>query len=159
MSRRDISPVASHFMARTCGSANLRRAARMVTSHYERALKPTGISATQLPLLAAIRAGNGTSISCLADALHLERTTISRELDVLERRKLVTTTVADDRRARTLTLTREGKAALAAAYRAWQKAHDDIVGAFGDEKFESLLANMRELGTTVKKLAVRPRKR
>ena len=155
MASENVSPIASLFMARTCGSANLRRAARVVTGHYDRALKPTGVTATQLPLLSAIHAGNNTSISTLAASLYLERTTISRELAVLKRRKLVKTSVGDDRRATTLELTPEGKKALADAFRAWKRAHKAIVKAYGDEKFETLLASMRELGTAVKALSSR----
>jgi DNA-binding MarR family transcriptional regulator len=148
------------MMARTCGSANLRHAARVVTSHYDRALKPTGITATQLPLLAAIHNGSSSSsISSLAETLHLERTTVSRELSGLCRRKLVATaTGTEDRRTTTLHLTAAGERALSEAFVAWRRAHKAVVAAYGDDAFRKLLENMRQLGTAVKKLAARPRR-
>jgi DNA-binding MarR family transcriptional regulator len=147
------------MMARTCGSANLRHAARVVTGHYDRALEPTGITATQLPLLAAIHNGSASSsISSLAETLHLERTTVSRELSGLRRRKLVSmSTGAEDRRTTTLELTAAGEHALAEAFAAWRRAHKAVVAAYGDDAFIKLLENMRQLGAAVKKLAARPR--
>jgi DNA-binding MarR family transcriptional regulator len=141
-------------MRHLCASVNFRRAARVVTRHYDAALAKSGITATQLPLLAAISAGTNTSITALAQTLDLERSTISRELDVLERRGLIATTgSASDRRATALKLTPRGQRTLATAHRAWQRAHEAIVKAVGRKSYESLLAETRELGRRVKALS------
>ena len=140
-------------MRRLCASVNLRRAARVVTRHYDAALRGAGISATQLPLLAAIAAGTNTSIRALAETLDLERSTISRELETLKRAGLVATASGTDRRATALQLTARGERALAAGFRAWQRAHDALAGAYGPRRLESLLEQTRELGRSVKRLA------
>src|SRR5512138_1483864 len=56
--RRNIGLRRDHalHMNAFCASHNLRRAARLVTRHYDRALRPTGITAAQMPILAAISA-------------------------------------------------------------------------------------------------------
>ncbi len=147
-------------MRRLCASVNFRRAARVVTRHYDAALRGAGVTATQLPLLAAISAGTNSSIRALAETLDLERSTISRELDTLERDGLVATAAAADRRVTALKLTARGQRALAAAYRAWQRAHDQIEDAYGQQKLESLLEQTRELGRSVKALGEKkPRRR
>jgi len=141
-------------MRHLCASVNFRRAARVVTRHYDAALEKSGITATQLPLLAAIRAGSNTSITALAETLDLERSTISRELDVLERLGLIVAISSmADRRATELELTPRGERTLAAAHRAWQRAHEAIVKAVGRKSYEALLAETRELGRRVKALS------
>ena len=89
--RTSISRDSALEMRRFCASVNFRRAARVVTRHYDAALRTAGITATQLPLLAAIGTGTNASITMLADALDLERSTVSRELDALYRRGLIAT--------------------------------------------------------------------
>lgn len=150
MISRDSALEMRHF----CASVNFRRTARVVTRHYDAALEKSGVTATQLPLLAAIRSGTNTSITALAYTLDLERSTISRELDVLERLGLIATTGStDDRRATKLELTPRGERTLAAAHRAWQRAHEAIVKAVGRKSYEALLAETRELGRRVKALS------
>jgi DNA-binding MarR family transcriptional regulator len=151
-----VSRESAVFMSRFCASANLRRTARVVTRHYDRALRAAGVTATQLPLLAAINAGVTTSISSLAEELDLERSTISRELDGLKRLGLIdTATGTEDKRATKLMLTPRGHKTLSAAFEAWQRAHEAITSEYGGDEFESLLTQTRKLGQTVKGL---PRK-
>jgi DNA-binding MarR family transcriptional regulator len=146
-------------MRRYCASVNVRRAARVVTRHYDAALRKAGISATQLPLLAAINSGTNTSITALAATLDLERSTISRELEILKKRGLVATATGTDRRATALKLTARGLRTLIAAYRAWERAHEAIIGTYGQQRFENLLEQTRELGKQVKALGAGKRRR
>lgn len=152
MATRRISRESSILMARSCASANFRRAARVVTRHYDRALKSSGITATQLPLLAAINAGFGGSIREIAEAVDLERTTISRELEALQRCGLVVTAAAKDSRATAFELTPLGQRTLSSAFRAWKRAHDAIVGAYGGHAFDKLLTQIRDFGQKVNSL-------
>ena len=59
----------------------------------------------------------------------------------------------DDRRATALKLTARGERALAEGFRAWQRAHEALAGAYGERRLESLLEQTRELGRSVKALA------
>lgn len=145
-------------MRKFCASLNLRRTARVVTRVYDRALRAAGVSATQLPLLAAINAGVDSSIGCLAEDLDLERSTVSRELDVLKRRGLIATEAGADRRATKLALTPLGHKTLAKAYQGWERAHESITSEYGEENFEKLLAQTRRLGQSVAGLSKRGRK-
>lgn len=155
-----ISNESALQMRRLCASVNFRRAARVVTRHYDAALEGAGITATQLPLLAAISTGTNTSIRALAEALDLERSTISRELDTLERDGFVATGAGADKRSTSLKLTARGERTLSAAFRAWQRAHDQIEDAYGQQALESLLEQTRELGRSVKSIGEKkPRRR
>ena len=80
MSRNMTSLDRDHalHMGAFCASHNLRRAARLVTRHYDRALRPVGITAAQMPILAAISTGTGVSITALSNALDIEASSLSR---------------------------------------------------------------------------------
>ena len=134
-------------MARTCASSNLRRIERRVTDHYDEYLRPTGITAVQLPILAAIGAGLGSSISALAGALELERSTLSRDLRVLEKKKLVESFYGDDRRTHALRLTAQGLRTLDKAHAAWQCAHTRLLSA--SENLEELLRQLRKFERSI----------
>ena len=136
-------------MAKYCASINLRNAARAVTRHYDRGLRAAGVTAVQLPLLAAISYGANTSIAALAAALDLERSTISRDLETLVRRGYVKREATGDKRATALRLTPKGHAVLAKAFEAWSRAHDAVISAFGEAELQSLLTRMRRLGRLV----------
>jgi DNA-binding MarR family transcriptional regulator len=144
MPRKKVTRDEALMMRQYCASANLRRAARTVTAHYNKALRAAGISATQLPLLAAINAQPKMSVTALAETLDLERSTVSRELIDLKRRRLVTARGGDDRRAHALALTERGQSTLVKAYRAWQAAHKQLLSEYGDV-FDDILDRVRTL--------------
>jgi DNA-binding MarR family transcriptional regulator len=135
-----------------CASSNLRRAARLVTRHYDRALRPIGVTAAQLPILAAISAGTGDSIASLATVLDIEASSLSRDLALLQKKGLVRLTTANDRRSRTLQLTPRGQRRLMAAFGAWRKAHKTLLALIGKRDFESMLKHTREVGNAVKSI-------
>ena len=143
-------------MRKYCGSMNLLRAARVVTRHYDRELRDAaGITATQLPLLAAINAGASASIRSLADDLDLERSTVSRELAGLKRLGLITTSSGTDKRATVLALTPRGHKTLSAAFDAWQRAHAAIADEYGEDELDEYLSETRQFARTVKSLSPR----
>lgn len=100
----------------------VRRAARAITQHYDRALRPTGLRATQFTLLTVLALAGPLPVSRAAGRLGMERTTLTRNLRPLVRQGLVTLGDGDDRRIRTLTLTAKGRRAVVAALPHWRQA-------------------------------------
>jgi DNA-binding MarR family transcriptional regulator len=139
-------------MSAFCASHNLRRAARLVTRHYDRALRPIGITAAQLPILSAISAGSGRSITALSNALDIEASSLSRDLALLQKKGLVRYATATDRRARALELTPRGDRVLVAAFKAWKKAHGSLLDHVGVAAFESVIRHTKTLGKAVKSM-------
>lgn len=133
-------------MSAFCASSNLRRAARIVTRHYDRALRPVGVTAAQLPILAAISAGSANSIVAMSRVLDIEASSLSRDLALLEKKGLVRLTTATDRRSRGLQLTPRGQRTLVSAFAAWRKAHKRLLSVVGERDFQSLLAQTRLVG-------------
>lgn len=149
MPTRRISRNDALYMAKYCASSNLRRIARIVSRHYERELRTAGVTTTQMPILAAISAGAGASIGTLAEALDLERSTVSRDVSTLVRRKLVVLEAGEDRRVTTLQLTEEGHRVLVEALAAWRRAHNAMLRRFGEDAYEDLLDAANRLGSSV----------
>src|SRR5438045_9552818 len=73
-----------------CASANLRRAARIVTQLYDAALRPTKMPSTQLTVLQALTFLPAASQKQLVDLLGVDRTTLTRTLAVLRETGRVT---------------------------------------------------------------------
>lgn len=109
----------------TCGV--LRRAARAATSLYDQALKPTGLRVTQFAILKILDRCGPLPVTRLAAEAALERTTMARNLDPLERRGLVRVGAGEsDARSRLAELTDAGRAALLAAMPHWQAAQEQL---------------------------------
>lgn len=138
-------------MNRSCASFNLRRAARAVTRHYDAYLKQADLTATQLPILAAIATTEPYSVRELADILDLERSTLSRDLAVLQRKGFVATEQAADRRASVIRLTRAGRRKLDQAYALWTEAHDAL--SISSTKFDEAVKSVKRLGIAANALA------
>lgn len=123
----------------TCGV--LRRAARAATALYDQALRPTGLRVTQFAILKILDRCGPLPVTRLAAKAVLERTTMARNLDPLERRGLVRVTAdAADARSRLAELTEEGRAALAGALPHWQRAQDRLAQRVDPGSVQALAA-------------------
>lgn len=109
----------------TCGV--LRRAARAATAVYDSALKPTGLRVTQFAILRILDRAGPLPVTRLAAEAALERTTMARNLDPLERRGLVRIAPGEeDARSRLAALTEAGREALAEATPHWLRAQAEV---------------------------------
>ena len=132
-------------VAWSCAAANVRRASRVVSQLYAKALAPVGLEGTQFTLLIAAGATGGLPLSNLADALVMDRTTLSRNLKPLQRRGLVTVAAGADRRVRLVSLTPAGRALLRRALPLWQQAQERVIAALGRPRFDALFRELDAL--------------
>jgi DNA-binding MarR family transcriptional regulator len=107
---------------RSCAFSALRRASRVVTQHYERHFRGSGLRATQFTVLATLAQTGPLSISELSGKLGLERTTLSRNLRLIEERGWVSAVAHDDQRVRKMTLTPKGRKKAETALEVWRRA-------------------------------------
>lgn len=127
-----------------CACFNTRKTARVLGQVYDRALEPSGLKNTQFTALAVADAYDGISITELSKAMAIERTTLTRNLKVLERDGLVKVGPGADGRSKTVRLTAKGKRRLEAALPLWKQAHERMLRDFGANRWKSL---QRELDT------------
>lgn len=98
-----------------------------MTTAYDQALRPTGLRVTQFAILRLLQRLGPSPVTRLAAEAALERTTMGRNLDPLQRRGLVRITAGEaDARERVVVLTEAGVAAIAEALPYWQTAQARI---------------------------------
>jgi len=128
--------------ARRCACATIRRTDRVLTQFYDEILAPSGLYVTQFTTLATLAEAAPVTINRLAELLVMDRTTLSRNLELLARQRLVRIEEGQDRRIRLVFLTQEGEQALRRAWPLWQEAQARIERALGLERFEGLLTDL-----------------
>lgn len=123
-----------------CLCTALRQAAQSSTAFYDAALAPSGLKVTMYRLLRRIEAAPGASLTTLADTIGLDRSTLGRNLRVLERQGLIALAAGTDGRAKRIDLTDEGRAALRVAVPLWRQAQTDFAALIGPDVVASLRA-------------------
>lgn len=125
-----------------CVCFNLRRAARAMTQFFDAELRRHGIRPTQTPLLGALAAKPGWSMEELSGWLGMERTTLVRNLQPLERDGLVKLTGTGRGRRVSVSITAAGKKDLENALPAWRAAQRAAVKTLGGPRWTALLSDL-----------------
>ena len=124
MSKPDV-PFATTLKIRDrCLCLHVQRAARRIARQFDDALRPLGLTHGQFSLLTSLNRPQPARLGSVAALLAMDRTTLTAALKPLQRRGLVDVSIdQQDRRSRSLKLTRQGRAVLAAAVPVWTSAH------------------------------------
>ncbi|MGE7991428.1 MarR family winged helix-turn-helix transcriptional regulator [Pseudomonas sp. NPDC089554] len=133
------------MMTSECLCTHLRRAARGVSRHYDEALADVGINVAQFSLLRHVQRLDGPTITGLADAMGLDRSTLGRNLRVLEADGLVSLGEGRDQRNRLVRLTEAGSRCVEQALPAWQRAQQQLVEQLGHEQRDELVRLLERL--------------
>jgi DNA-binding MarR family transcriptional regulator len=137
-------------IARECTLFAVRSVSRAVTQLYEEALAPAGLRATQLSILVAAAAREGWTMSGLAQALGMDRTTLTRNTGPLRRKGLLKIEPGLDQRTSSVELTERGHAVLHRAYPLWKRTQRRIISRLGKRRWESLIGGLSELRDAVR---------
>lgn len=122
----------------SCVCATFRKATRALTLLYDAYLRPAGLRVTQYSLLKNVLAREPVSVNQLADATVTDRTTLTRNLRVLQQRRLIRIQEGEDRRSREVTVTPRGREAVARATPCWERAQARVIGQVGAEDWKRL---------------------
>ena len=126
----------------TCGK--LREAARAVTLLYDTAFKASGLLSTQLGVLHIIHDSTSITISKLAGRLGMDRTTLTRNLSVLERQGYINISAGKDTRTRIVTITSKGRTTVAKAIPFWNDVQRKVRQQMGETSWGKLMDNLSE---------------
>lgn len=121
-----------------CLSASFRRAARVLTQHYEAALRPLGLRGTQFTMLQALALTGEVSQGRLGDILAIDSTTLTRTLAIMERQGWIGSRAGDDRRERLLSLSKAGVVEYKRALPHWERVQKGLRAQFGDKRWKQL---------------------
>ncbi|ATU93941.1 hypothetical protein B5P45_20965 [Phyllobacterium zundukense] len=118
-----------------CNSFATRQAARYITRLYERHLGTAHVTSTQFSILVLLSETSGMTMSELADALVMERTSLVRAIKPMERDGwLKAERVSQDTRKLVLSLTLQGQNKVQEALPLWQKAQQEFEAQVGSER-------------------------
>ncbi len=137
--------LASIMECTECTCFNLRKAARVVTQIFDNAMRSINLRATQFTLLALAYAHGPITVTKLSEEMVADRTTLSRNLNPMEKSGLIRIEQGDDRRTRIVIITESGKRKLEEAYPLWKKAQLEIKDVMGTDKWSTLISNSTEL--------------
>jgi len=125
-------------MSGPCYCTVLRSATRRLAAAYDTALAPTGINISQFSLLRNIVRLQPVMLTELGRRLELDRSTIGRNVRVLERMGLVHIGRGEDQREATVELTGPGIAVLDRATPLWEAVQTDIEQRMGQKATQEL---------------------
>lgn len=128
-----------------CLIMNTRKAARALTRRADRQFRSVGITAAQFHILGTLSSNSAASITEMASILAVDRTTLSRNLAVLERRKLLATSPGDLARMRRIELTPEGRTMFEAALPIWKGAQEELRDMLANPDFQTTLTGLRHM--------------
>jgi DNA-binding MarR family transcriptional regulator len=126
----------------TCGE--LRKAARAVTMLYDNAVKSSGLQSTQFSLLHVISKNDTIRISELAAKMGTDRTTLTRNLAILERDGLIKVSEGTDHRTRIVTATQKGRGAVVRAIPLWNEVQHKVKQKMGESSWQGLMRSLSE---------------
>src|SRR5947208_13376839 len=115
-----------YMAAADCFCLASRQAARKITRLYDRYMQESGIRVTQFTILSQLMLRGEMPIGKLAGILGMERTTLTRNLTLLEEQGWISINAGDDPRARIIGITAQGRSVVRRSFPYWSKAQAHV---------------------------------
>ncbi len=125
-------------IAAECLAVRMRMLNRVVTNIYDDALRPLGLKVSQMNILVATAKMGMARPAEVCHRLHLDASTLSRNVERMKARGWLEVVPDEDGRAQPFRLTAQGRKLLQKAAPAWQKAQRKARAILGDEIAEGL---------------------
>lgn len=121
-----------------CYCTRLKTVTRKIAGLYDVALAPVGINIAQFAILRNVRRHQPVSLTELGRLLELDRSTMGRNIRVVEKMGLVQLGRGEDQRELVVSLSAQGEAILEEASPLWETCQQDITGRLGAERLKAL---------------------
>ena len=132
-------------VASECVAVRLRMLNRVVTNIYDDALRPLDLKVSQMNILvAAAKMGTARPIA-VCEHLHLDVSTLSRNVERMKARGWLEVVPDEDGRAQPFRLTPQGRKLLETAVPAWSKAQQQVKKVLGNGFVEQLNQAMKRV--------------
>lgn len=128
-----------------CVCIKLRRSSQALTALYNHALKENGLTISQYELMEKIAKNPGCSTKWIADQVHLERSTLARNLARLAADDRIRNASPKGTRDSQWHLTFHGKESLKSAKNGWQLAQKKVYEKIGERRLETFLEVLTQL--------------
>ncbi len=118
---------------RTCIAVRLRLLNRVVTNFYDDALRPLGLTISQLNILTVTAKIGLARPRRICELLQLDKSTLSRNVERMRAHGWLEVVAEDDARSQPFRLTLKGKRLIEKAVPAWEQAQRQATELLGDE--------------------------
>lgn len=132
-------------IAGECIAVRLRMLNRVVTNIYDEALRPLGLKVSQMNILVAAAKMGTARPAEISERLHLDVSTLSRNVERMKARGWLEVVPDDDGRAQPFRLTAQGRKLLEKAAPIWKQAQDQAEDLLGG-------AIVKQLGEAVSRI-------
>ena len=120
-------------VARECIANKIRLLNRAVTGIYDEALRPHGLKISQMSVLVTVASLGSASPGAVGRRLHMEKSTLSRNVDRMRARGWLEVAPAEEGRITELRITARGRRLLREVHRAWSRAQERTVELLGEQ--------------------------
>jgi DNA-binding MarR family transcriptional regulator len=132
-------------VASECVAVRLRMLNRVITNIYDDALRSLDLKVSQMNILvAAAKMGTARPID-VCEHLHLDVSTLSRNVERMKARGWLEVVPDEDGRAQPFRLTPQGRKLLETAVPAWSEAQQQVKKVLGDGFVEQLNHAMKRV--------------
>jgi DNA-binding MarR family transcriptional regulator len=129
-----------------CLLLNTIKTARTLARRYDARIRPFGVTVVQFSILFAIRRNRDKSIAALAEEIAMERTTLTRNVDLLVRKGHVVKVGTGKGNAKTCRLTDTGTALLDRLIGEWATVRLELRDTLKGQDPDRYMAFLRTLG-------------
>ncbi len=123
-------------IAGECIAVRMRMLNRVVTNLYDEALRPLGLKVSQMNILVAAAKMGTARPAEICERLHLDVSTLSRNVERMKARGWLEVIPDEDGRAQPFRLTGQGRKLLEKAVPAWSKAQEEAKFILGQDVVE-----------------------
>jgi DNA-binding MarR family transcriptional regulator len=120
-------------VARECIANKVRLLNRAVSAVYDEALRPHGLKISQMSVLVTVSKLGKASPGAIGRMLHMEKSTLSRNVDRMRARGWLEASPTEDGRTTELRVTASGKRLLREVHPAWSRAQQRAGEMLGEQ--------------------------
>ena len=132
-------------IAGECIAVRLRVLNRVVSKIYDDALRPLNIKVSQMNILVAAGKMGLARPAEICEHLHLDLSTLSRNVERMKAKGWVEVVADEDGRAQPFRLTSHGRRLLEQAYPAWTRAQKKAKALLGEKVADVLSGAVQQL--------------
>jgi DNA-binding MarR family transcriptional regulator len=134
-----------------CVCFNLRWVTRAVTQFFDAEMRRHGIRPTQGTILLALNTKESWTMADLSDWLGMERTTLVRNLQPLQRDGFVQADGGGRGGRVELSITAKGRMKIEESMPAWRSAQSAVVKTLGEKRWSAILSDLETAALTLNK--------
>jgi DNA-binding MarR family transcriptional regulator len=130
--------ISVEHIANECVAVRLRLLTRAVSKIFNKALRPFGLTVSQMNILVAVSYLGEAKQQQVGRALHLEKSTLSRDVARMLEQGWVKTLSGEDGRTSLLSITASGRKLLEKTFPAWNQAQQEAKALLGEKELAGL---------------------